>query len=49
MLAIRDRLFARKRREPNNGTVEQAYKLARNRVSRKIQHSKKMHEEAYSA
>ena len=42
MLAIRDRLFARKKREPNNVTVEQAYKLARNRVSRKIQNSKKM-------
>ena len=49
MLAIRDRLFARKKREPNNVTVEQAYKLARNRVSRKIQNSKKMHEEAYFA
>ena len=47
MLGIRDRLFARKKREPNNATVEQAYKLARNKVSRKIQNSKKMHEEAY--
>ena len=47
MLNIRDRLFARKKREPNNERVDQVYKTARNRVSRKIQKSKKEHEEAY--
>ena len=49
MLNIRDRLFARKKREPTNERVEQVYKIARNRVSRKIQKSKKEHEEAYFA
>ena len=47
MLNVRDRLFARKKREPENERVEQVYKIARNRVSRKIQKSKKEHEEAY--
>ena len=49
MLIVRDRLFARKKREPNNERVEQVYKIARNRVSRKIQKSKKEPEEAYFA
>ena len=47
MLQIRDRLFARKKREPYNERVDQIYKIARNRVSRKIQKSKKDHQEAY--
>ena len=49
MLNIRDRLFARKKREPDKERVEQVYKIARNRVSREIQKSKKEHEEAYFA
>ena len=47
MLQVRDRLFARKKREPGNERVDQVYKIARNRVSRKIQKSKKEHQEAY--
>ena len=47
MLKVRDRLFARKKREPNNERVDQVYKIARNRVSRKIQKSKKEYQEAY--
>ena len=46
MLNLRDRLFARRKREPNNDRVDQAYKVARNRVSRKIQQSKREHQEA---
>ena len=38
-----------KKKEPNNERVDQVYKIARNRVSRKIQRSKKEHEEAYFA
>ena len=49
MLNLRDRLFARKKREPDNERVDQVYKIARNRVSRKIQRSKKEHQEAYFA
>ena len=49
MLKVRDSLFARKKREPNNKRVEEVYKIARNRVSRKIKKSKKEHEEAYFA
>ena len=49
MLNLRDRLFARTKREPNNERVKQVYKTARNRVSRKIHKSKKDHEEAYFA
>ena len=47
MLNLRDRLFARKNREPENVRVEQVHKVARNRVSRKIQQSKREHQEAY--
>ena len=47
MLNLRDRLFARTKREPNNERIRQVYKTARNRVSRKILKSKKDHEEAY--
>ena len=47
MLDLRDRLYARKKREPNNERVEQAYKIARNRVSRKIQKSKQEYQDAY--
>ena len=49
MLDLRDRLFARKKREPNNERVEQVYKIARNRVSRKIQKSKQEYQDAYFA
>ena len=49
MLDLRDRLFARRKREPNNETVDQAYKTARNRVSRKIEKSKKEYQDAYFA
>ena len=47
MLNLRDRLFARRKREPDNVRVDQVYKVARNRVSRKIQQSKREHQEAY--
>ena len=46
---VRDRVFARKKREPNNARVDEVYKIARNRVNRKIHKSKKEHEEAYFA
>ena len=49
MLNLRDRLFARTKREPKNERVQQVYKTARNRVSRKILKSKRDHEEAYFA
>ena len=49
MLDLRDRLFARRKREPNNERVDQAYKTARNRVSRKIEKSKKEYQDAYFA
>ena len=47
MLNLRDRLFARKKREPTNERLEQVYKIARNRVSRKIEKSKKEYQDAY--
>jgi hypothetical protein len=47
MINVRDRLFARKKKEPGNVRVEQVYKIARNRVSRKIKKSKKEHHETY--
>ena len=48
MLKMRQALCTYKR-EPNNERIEQVYKIARNRVSRKIQKSKKEHQESYFA
>ena len=46
-IRVRDRLFSRKKREPNNILVVQTYKRVRNKVSREIQKSKKNHYKSY--
>ena len=40
LIKIRDRLFERKKREPNNSLVKSTYKRIRNQVSREIKKSK---------
>ena len=47
LIRIRDRLFARKKREPDNLLVKQTYNRARNRVNRDIQKAKKEHYKSY--
>ena len=47
LICVRDRLFARKKRQPNNQTVVTAYTQARNRVSRMIKKSEKEHYHKY--
>ena len=47
LIRIRDKLFARKKRQPSNEHVKQAYNQARNRVSHKIKDSKKEYHRAY--
>ena len=42
-----DRVFARRKQEPDNDIVDQAYKVARSWVSRKNQQSKREHHEEY--
>ena len=44
---MRDRLFARKKREPDNDLVKQTYNRARNRVGREIQKAKRSHNKTY--
>ena len=41
MIKIRNRLFARKKRQPNNETIKKHYNLFRNRVSCDLKKSKK--------
>ncbi len=41
LIRLRDRLFSRKKREPNNILVKETYNRVRNKVSREIQKSNK--------
>ncbi len=47
LIKIRDRLFARKKREPNNITLKETYNRVRNRVNRDIRKSKVDYQKAY--
>ena len=47
LMKIRDRLFERKKRQPENDHVREIYNRVRNRVSRQLEKSKKEHYEAY--
>ena len=47
LIKVRDRLFARKKREPDNTLVKQTYNRARNRVNREITKAKKAHYKSY--
>ena len=47
MIKVRDRLFARKNRPPENEHVKAVYNRARNMVSQALLKSKKEHYEAY--
>ena len=47
LIGIRDRLFARKKRQPNNLTVKEAYNRVRNMVNREIHKSKVSYQKAY--
>ena len=47
LMQIRDRLFARKKRQPENEHVREVYNRVRNSVSRQLEKSKKEHYEAY--
>ena len=43
LLKVRDNLFERKKRQPDNDHVKQAYNTARNRVTRELKRSKTEH------
>ena len=47
LIRIRDKLFARKKRQPSNEHVKQVYNQARNRVNHKMKTSKKEYRKAY--
>ena len=47
LIRVRDRLFARKKREPENDLVKGIYNRVRNKVSRKILQAKKDHNKSY--
>ncbi len=47
LICIRDRLFSRKKREPDNILVRETYNRVRNRVNRYIQKAKKDHYKSY--
>ena len=47
LIKIRDKLFARKKRQPENQTVSEAYNRVRNKVNREIQKSKIKHYKSY--
>ena len=47
LIKVRDRLFARKKRQPENEHVRNTYNLARNRVSRLLFKSQKDHYDSY--
>ena len=47
LIRIRDKLFARKKRQPSNEHVREVYIQARNRVNHKIKSSKKEYHKAY--
>ena len=46
-MKIRDRLFARKKRQPENEHVQEVYNRVRNSVCKQLEKSKKEHHEAY--
>ena len=46
-MKVRDRLFARKKRQPQNEHVKAVYNQARNRVSRLLEKSQKDHYNSY--
>ena len=41
MINVRNKLFQRKKRQPNNTNVRHLYKLFRNRINREIKKSKR--------
>ena len=47
MIKIRDKLFTRKKRQPNNEVVKQHYNIFRNRVNRELKRSKKSNYTSY--
>ena len=47
MIKIRDKLFTRKKRQPNNEDIKQYYNIFRNRVNREIKRSKKSYYTLY--
>ena len=47
MMSVRDRLFARKKRQPENELVRNVYNKIRNKVNRELEKSKKEHYDAY--
>ncbi len=47
LIKIRDRLFARKKREPDNETVKLAYNRVRNKVKNEIFKSKRSYQKSY--
>ena len=47
LIKLRDRLFERKKRQPENDHVREVYNRVRNRVSRQLEKSKKQHYESY--
>ena len=49
MIKIRNKVFARKKRQPNNENHKRLYNLLRNRVNRDIKKSKKQYYAEYFA
>ena len=47
MIKIRNKLFARKKRQPNNANITKLYSLFRNRINREIKQSKKIYYNNY--
>ena len=47
MIKIRDKLFARKKRQPNNENCKHLYSLFRNRINREIKKFKKQYAEYF--
>ena len=47
LIKVRDNLFARKKRQPDNIHVKQVYNIARNRVTRELAKSKIEHHQRY--
>ena len=47
MIKIRNKIFARKKRQPNNNNCKHLYSLLRNRVNRELKKSKKQYYAEY--
>ena len=43
LIKLRNKVFARKKRQPNNENCKRLYSLLRNRINRKLKKSKKQH------